>query len=40
MEYGFLTHALAWLIGAMALVGAVATTLAFFAMGRQAYRKD
>lgn len=38
MEYGFLSHALLWLIGAMAAVGALATTLAFWSLGRQAYK--
>jgi hypothetical protein len=38
MEYGFLSHALLWLIGAMALVGAIGTTLAFWSLGRQAYK--
>ncbi|WP_273541856.1 hypothetical protein [Microbacterium cremeum] len=40
MEYGFLTHALLWLIGAMAALGALGTVLAFWGLGRQAYRKD
>jgi hypothetical protein len=40
MDYGWMTHALMWLIGAMAAVGAVGTALAFWGIGRQAYRKD
>lgn len=40
MDYGFWSHALLWLIGAMAAVGALGTVLAFWSMGRQAYRKD
>ncbi len=34
MEYGFLTHVLLWVVGAVALIGAVGTTLAFWSMGR------
>jgi len=40
MEYGFLSHVLFWIIGAIAAVGAVGTVLAFWSMGRAAYRKD
>ena len=40
MDYGFLSHALLWLIGAMAAVGAVLTIGAFWSLGRSAYRKD
>lgn len=39
MEYGFLSHLLLWLIGAMAAVGAVLTVGAFWSMGRAGYRK-
>ncbi len=40
MDYGWMSHALMWLIGLMsvgALVGAVA---AMWSMGRSGYRKD
>lgn len=40
MDYGFASHIVLWLIGLMAVVGAVGTVLAFWTMGRQAYRKD
>ena len=40
MDYGFLSHALLWLIGAMAALGAVLTIGAFWSMGRAGYRKD
>lgn len=40
MDYGFLSHALLWLIGAMAAVGALLTIGAFWSMGRANYRKD
>ena len=40
MEYGFASHVLLWLIGAMAAVGFVLTVLGFWSMGRDAYRKD
>ena len=40
MEYGFFSHVLLWLIGAMALAGAALTAGAFWSLGRQGYRKD
>jgi len=40
MEYGFASHVLLWLIGGLAAVGLVGTVLAFWTMGRAAYRKD
>ena len=40
MEYGFASHVLLWLIGGLALLGLVLTTLGFWVMGRSAYRKD
>jgi len=40
MEYGFASHVLLWLIGGLAAVGLVGTVLAFWTMGRSAYRKD
>lgn len=40
MDYGFWSHALLWLIGGIAAVGGVGTVLAFWGLGRQAYRKD
>jgi hypothetical protein len=40
MDYGFWSHALLWLIGAMAVVGTVGTVLAFWGLGRSGYRKD
>lgn len=40
MDYGFLSHALLWLIGAMAAVGALLTVGAFWSMGRANYRND
>ncbi|MDT0180088.1 hypothetical protein Q9S36_07675 [Microbacterium sp. ARD31] len=40
MEYGFLSHLLLWLIGAMTAVGAVLAVGAFWTMGRQGYRQD
>lgn len=38
MEYGFATHVLFWAIGAIAAIGAIGTTLAFWSLGRQAYK--
>lgn len=40
MEYGFASHALLWLIGAMSVVGVALTVFGFWSMGRSAYRKD
>jgi hypothetical protein len=40
MDYGFLSHALPWLIGAMAALGALLTAGALWSMGRANYRKD
>lgn len=40
MEYGFWSHALLWLIGAMAAIGGLGVILSFWGLGRQAYRKD
>ena len=40
MEYGFFSHVLLWTVGAIAALGIVGTTVAFFSMGRSAYRKD
>ena len=40
MDYGFLSHALLWLIGAMAALGALLTAGALWSMGRANYRKD
>ncbi|MEZ3159616.1 hypothetical protein AB1K54_03620 [Microbacterium sp. BWT-B31] len=40
MEYGFATHLLVWVVGLIAALGTVGTVVAFWSMGRQAYRKD
>ena len=40
MDYGFASHIVLWLIGAMAAVGAVLTAFAMWSMGRAAYRKQ
>jgi len=40
MDYGWISHAFVWLIGAMTLVAVVGTVGALFSMGRSAYRKD
>ncbi|SDQ05527.1 hypothetical protein [Microbacterium sp. cf332] len=39
MEYGWFSHVLLWVIGAMTLGSIVSVTLALFSMGRQGYRK-
>ncbi len=40
LDAAFFSHAIAWLIGAMALCAAVVTFGAMFALGRSGYRKD
>lgn len=40
MDYGWMSHALMWLIGAMSVVATVGGAAALFAMGRADYRKD
>lgn len=40
MEYGFISHALLWLIGGMSVVAVITSFAALFSLGRQAYRKD
>lgn len=40
MDYGWMSHALLWLIGLMSVGAAVATVGALFALGRANYRKD
>ncbi|MFB7251662.1 MULTISPECIES: hypothetical protein [unclassified Microbacterium] len=40
LDGAFLSHAIAWLIGAMAVCAGVFTFGALFAMGRSGYRKD
>jgi len=39
MEYGFISHALVWLIGAMTACAALGAVGALWAMGRQGYKK-
>jgi len=40
LDGAFLSHAIAWLIGAMTIGAAVAAFAALFSMGRSGYRKD
>jgi hypothetical protein len=40
MDYGFLSHVLVWVIGAITAIGGVGVVLAFYSIGRAAYRKD
>ncbi|MCR2791520.1 hypothetical protein NQ156_00395 [Microbacterium sp. zg.Y625] len=39
MEYGFISHALVWLIGGLTALAAVGTVGALWSMGRQGYKK-
>lgn len=38
MDYGFASHIMFWVVGAIAAVGLVGTVLAFWSMARAAYR--
>ncbi|WP_283818247.1 hypothetical protein [Microbacterium sp. CIAB417] len=40
LDGAFFSHAIAWLIGAMAVCATVGVAGALFAMGRSGYRKD
>lgn len=40
IDGAFLSHAILWLIGAMAVCGVITSFGAMFAMGRSSYRKD
>lgn len=40
MDYGFASHVVLWVVGAIAAVGLVGTVLAFWSLGRASYRKD
>lgn len=40
MDYGWMTHALMWFIGAISVIAGVGSIAALFAMGRSGYRKD
>ncbi|MFT4259939.1 hypothetical protein [Microbacterium sp.] len=40
LDGAFLSHAIAWLIGAMTICAAVVTLGALFSLGRSGYRKD
>jgi hypothetical protein len=40
LDGAFISHLLLWAVGGMAALGALLTVLAFFSMGRSAYRKD
>ncbi|GAA3914989.1 hypothetical protein GCM10022382_21530 [Microbacterium invictum] len=40
MDYGWMTHLIFWIIGAMAVVGGIGAIGAMWSMGRSGYRKD
>jgi len=40
MDYGWMSHALLWIIGLMSVGATVAAIGALFTMGRSGYRKD
>lgn len=40
LDDAFISHAIAWLIGAMTLCAAGLTIAALFSLGRSGYRKD
>ncbi|GAA1963750.1 hypothetical protein GCM10009816_27400 [Microbacterium aquimaris] len=37
MDYGFASHVILWVVGAVAAVGGLGVVLAVFSMGRQGY---
>lgn len=40
MDYGWISHALMWLIGLMSVVAVVGAAGALWSMGRSNYRRD
>lgn len=40
MDYGWMSHALLWLVGLMSVVATVGAIGAMFSLGRSGYRKD
>jgi len=40
MDYGFMSHALLWLVAAMSALGLIGLVGAFWSMGRSGYRGD
>ncbi len=40
MDYGWMSHALLWLIGLMSVVATLGCAGAMWALGRAGYRKD
>ncbi|WP_162722368.1 hypothetical protein [Microbacterium sp. PM5] len=40
MDYGWMSHALLWIIGLMSVGATVAVVGALFTLGRSGYRKD
>ncbi len=40
MDYGWMSHALVWLIGLMTIGATIACAGALWSMGRSGYRKD
>ncbi|MGB4777247.1 hypothetical protein [Microbacterium sp.] len=40
MDYGWISHALLWLIGLMTLAATVGAVAALWSLGRSGYRKD
>ena len=38
MDYGFASHVVLWVVGAIAALGLLGTVVAFWSLGRQAYR--
>lgn len=40
MDYGWMSHALMWIVGLMSVCALVAAVGAMWSMGRSGYRKD
>lgn len=40
MDYGWMSHAFLWLIGALSVVASAGAVAALWSLGRSGYRKD
>jgi hypothetical protein len=40
MDYGFASHVVLWVVGAISLIGGIGAVLAFWSLGRAGYRKE
>ena len=40
MDYGWMSHALMWIVGLMSVCAGLGAVAAMFSLGRSGYRKD